>query len=224
LDIELSVGAGTLAIVGPNGAGKSTLLRCLLGAHPVLEGRVIADGAVLCDTATKRSLPVEERRLAYVPQNCALFPNMTARQNLEFARSCQREGPPSSVIDALMDDLGILSLSDRRAPALSGGERQRVALARALVQRPRALLLDEPTAALDAQSRQQVRDHLSRHLRALGIPTLLVTHDEQEARQLATDVMVLDAGKVIERGTWSRAFGSGTPAFVRGTARGGDAT
>src|SRR5215469_12589387 len=145
LDIQLSLSPGPTALVGPNGAGKSTVLRAILGAVPVRRGRIVLDGQTLLDTASGISLPTEERRVAWVPQEYALFPHLTVLENVTFGVP----GPAGRArAGAVIDQLGLAPLRSRRPGALSGGERQKVALARALAAEPRAMLLDEPLAAL----------------------------------------------------------------------------
>src|SRR5215469_4107535 len=145
LDVQLSLARGPTALVGPNGAGKSTVLRAILGAVPVQRGRIVLDGQTLLDTARGISIPTEERRVAWVPQEYALFPHLTVLENITFGVP----GPAGRArAGAVMDQLGLAPLRSRRPGALSGGERQKVALARALAAEPRAMLLDEPLAAL----------------------------------------------------------------------------
>jgi molybdate transport system ATP-binding protein len=154
LEVQLSLARGPTALVGPNGAGKSTLLRAILGAVPVRRGRVVLDGNALLDTARGVSVPTEERRVAWVPQEYALFPHLTVLENVAFGVP----GPTGRTrAAAVMDQLGLTALGSRRPGALSGGERQKVALARALATEPRMLLLDEPLAALDADTREVTR-------------------------------------------------------------------
>jgi molybdate transport system ATP-binding protein len=173
LDVAFQTGNRTTAVVGPNGAGKSTLLACLLGARPLTRGRVVVGNVVLCDSKTGVNLPVESRRLAYVPQEYALFPHLTVWKNVAFALT-SHQGKNSSLergrrIEALLVELGVESLARRFPSTLSGGERQRVAIARALAMNPLGLLLDEPLAALDVHSRVQVREFLASYLGRLSI-------------------------------------------------------
>jgi molybdate transport system ATP-binding protein len=182
-------------------------------------GYLAVAGTVLCDSAQGICRPVESRRLAYVPQEYALFPHLTVRQNVAFAlgsgeRRCPRK-ERAGRIDAVLNELGIQSQGDRLPRTLSGGERQRVAIARALVTEPRALLLDEPLAALDVHSRKQVRDFLASYLSRLAIPTVLVTHDPTEAQLLARQLLVLECGRVSQGGTWEELAARPATTFVR---------
>ena len=184
LDVTLDTGDGTLVIVGPNGSGKTTLLSLLLGALPMNAGRIEVGGAVLFDRGQSIDLPVEGRRIGYVPQDYALFPHLTVRENVEFAfGSAAQEPPKREPIDVLLRQLELEPLSNRRPQTLSGGEQLRVALARALSVSPRALLLDEPLAALDVHARKSVRAFLAETLTRLKLPTVVVTRSESACRQ-----------------------------------------
>ncbi len=206
LDVELDTAPGTLVLVGPNGAGKTTLLSLLLGVMPVDRGRVTVGQTVLLDTATGVDVPVERRGLGYVPQDYALFPHLTVRQNVDFALASATPRPDRATraagVEALLADLGLEALADRRPETLSGGEKQRVALARALSVGPRALLLDEPLAALDVSSRREVRAFLGGLLERLALPAIVVTHDARDARGLGHRIAVLEAGQITQAGTW----------------------
>jgi molybdate transport system ATP-binding protein len=193
LQATLSLGAGPTVLVGPNGAGKSTLLRAILGAVPIRRGRIVLEGRTLLDTAGGVSLPSEERRVGWVPQEYALFPHLTVLENVSFGSP----GPPGRArARAVLDQLGLASLASRRPGMLSGGERQKVALARALAAEPRALLLDEPLAALDADTRETTRGLLAETLRRLAIPSLVVTHEMRDVVALGGPVVLLEAGRV----------------------------
>lgn len=197
LETALEVGESPVAVVGPNGAGKSTLLLAILGELSVDEGRVVLDGQPL------HLLPTEDRRIAYVPQDYALFPHLTAAANVEFALGCRpgpRRGRPERA-RALLDRVGALAYADRLPATLSGGERQRVALARALATEPRALLFDEPFAALDVEARDEVRAYLRARLAELRLPALIVTHDRADVEAIGAAVVVLEGGRVVQRGT-----------------------
>jgi molybdate transport system ATP-binding protein len=209
LDLELAfeVGAAPLAVVGPNGAGKSTLLLCLVGVVVPDQGKITVGEQTVFDHAAGVNLPPDERRIAYVPQDYGLFPHLSARQNVEFALGCRR--PIATAADrhrraqALLDRLGAIGYADHPPGALSGGQRQRVALARAMATDPRALVFDEPFAALDALARDEVRVYLRERLADLGLPAILVTHDPADASALGAEVLVLEAGRVTQRGSLS---------------------
>lgn len=218
LDVELDTGAGTLVIVGPNGAGKTSLLSLLLGALPMERGRVEVAREVLVDTEAGVELPLELRRLGYVPQDYALFPHMTVRENLDFALSSgarrMTKAERRERAAAVLKELGLEALVERHPASLSGGEKQRVALARALSVSPRALLLDEPLSALDAHTRREVRGVLARYLDQLELPTLVVTHDVTDARVLGQRIAVLEDGRLTQVGTWEELVGAPASRFV----------
>jgi len=190
-----------VGVVGPNGSGKSTLLRAIAGLEPITRGRIALDGRPLADDTV--DLPPQERAIGVVFQDHRLFPHLSVRDNIAFGpRSRGRSRAASRTLaDEWLARLDCARLADRRPSDLSGGESQRVALARALAQEPRALLLDEPTAALDAGARIEVRTELARHLAGLDIPTVLVTHDPIEALVMADRLVVLEKGRVAQTGT-----------------------
>jgi len=219
MNVTLSTETGSLAIVGPNGAGKSTLLSLLLGARPMASGKITIGETVLFDGDAGIDVPLEARRLGYVPQHYALFPHLNVEQQLRFALECGDEPLDASAmqqrIDTLLGELSLRELAARHVDTLSGGERQRVALARALSVNPRALLLDEPLSALDVHSRREVRGFLARTLEALALPTVVVTHDAQDARMLGRRIVVLEAGRITQAGTWDELLATPATDFVR---------
>jgi molybdate transport system ATP-binding protein len=186
------VGHETLALIGPSGAGKTSLLRAVAGLERPRAGRIARGPEVWFDAAGGRYLRPEQRAVGYLPQDYGLFPHLTVAGNVRFASG--RDRPD------LLERMGVSHLAGARPSELSGGERQRVALARALARDPRALLLDEPFAALDAITRAQVRDELAQTLGELRLPTLLVTHAYDDAAALADRVAVLDRGRVAQVG------------------------
>jgi molybdate transport system ATP-binding protein len=187
--LELSlVVERTVALVGPSGAGKTSALHVVAGLVRPSRGRVALDGEVWLDTARGvRRLP-EERSVGLVFQEYALFPHLSVRRNVAYAG---RE-----IADELLERFRLTHLAEARPGELSGGERQRVALARALAREPAVLLLDEPLAALDAHTRAEVRGELSELLGRLDLPTLLVTHDYEDAAALADEVGVVVEGSL----------------------------
>ncbi len=218
LELEIDTGPGTLVVIGPNGAGKTSLLSLLLGALPAERGRVSVGESLLLDTEAGVHVPLEARRLGYLPQDYALFPHLTVLQNVEFALGSAEPRLARSTraqrARGVLEELELETLGDRRTDALSGGERQRVALARALSAGPRALLLDEPLAALDVHSRREVRRFLREYLKRLALPTLLVTHDAADARELGLRIAVLESGKLTQTGTWDELAASPASRFV----------
>lgn len=218
IDAELDTGPGTLVLVGPNGAGKSSLLALALGVLPVEQGRISVGDSVLCDTARNINVPLEQRCVGYVPQDYALLPHLNVRENLEFALASasprQSRSDRTLRIDSLLEELGLAALREQRTQTLSGGERQRVALARALCVAPRALLLDEPLAALDVHSRRKVRAFLASYLAQLTLPTIVVSHDAADARRLGQRIAVLEGGKITQTGTWDELSARPCSRFV----------
>ena len=168
---------GTVALVGPSGAGKTSVLRAVAGLVKPPSGRIALDGDVWLDSATGLFRKPDERRVGLVFQEYALFPHMNVRQNIAYAGK--------SRADEYLERFRISHLAQARPNELSGGERQRVALARALARDPGVLLLDEPLSALDAHTKIAVRGELQELLREFGLPTLLVTHDYEDAVSLA---------------------------------------
>ena len=204
LDLDLEVSPGTVtAIVGPNGAGKSTTLRALAGLLRPTAGRVELGSRVLDDAASGHHVIPARRGIGVVFQDYLLFPHLSALENVAFgllARGAQRRDALSRA-GAWLDRLGLREFASSRPGALSGGQAQRVALARALVTEPSLLLLDEPLAALDAGARLDVRADLAGRLRGYGGATVMVTHDPVDAIALADDMVVLDEGRIVQRGT-----------------------
>jgi molybdate transport system ATP-binding protein len=204
LDAELDAGSGeVVAVLGPNGAGKSTCLRALAGLQPLDGGQVRLDGAVLEDVATGVRIPPEERGVGMVFQDHLLFGHLDAVDNVAFGLRCRGVGRRRSREVALdwLGRVGLASSAGSRPAALSGGQAQRVALARALAFGPRLLLLDEPLAALDARTRQEVRAALGRHLGAYDGAAVLVSHDPVDALVLADRIVVLEEGRVVQAGS-----------------------
>jgi molybdate transport system ATP-binding protein len=212
--VELPAHGGTTVIIGPNGAGKSTLLKSLLGVVTPDQGRIELGERVLFDAATGRDIPTEERRLGYVPQRYALFAHLDVKRNVGYGIRGLGRRERDARARELLDELHIAHLADRRISALSGGEAQRVALARALAIGPQALLLDEPMAALDAGARRKVRTFLRERLEASSLPTVIVSHDIEDAKVLADRVAVIDSGKVAQLGTFEEIESQPATEFV----------
>jgi len=214
LAARVEVERGCLALAGPSGAGKTTLLRIAAGLLRPARGTVRCDGDVWLDTAAGADLPPERRRCGVVFQHYALFPHLSARDNVAYGLRRLPRPERRRRAAELLERFGLAERAGARPRDLSGGERQRVALARALAPRPRALLLDEPLSALDARTRAGARRELASLLRGAGVPVLLVTHDFAEAAQLADEVAVLDAGRIVQRGAPAALALSPASAFV----------
>lgn len=205
--LELAVGAGrrrvaasvdlapgrTLVVVGPSAFGKSTLVRVIAGLARPLSGDISFGGHGWVDTARALFVPPAARRVGYVPQEQAVFPHMTVAGNVRFGADRAGRDARTAVSRAIeLCDLG--AIEDRRAVHLSGGERQRVAIARALASRPRLLLLDEPFCSLDDAARRALRRRVKEHCAASAIPSVLVTHDLEEAREVGDFMLRLTDG------------------------------
>lgn len=193
MDLEVERGA-FVAMLGPSGCGKTTTLRMVGGFV------VPSSGCVLLAGRDITHAPVWARNFGFVFQSYALFPHMTAADNVGFGLKARRIGRAERVrrIAAALDMVGLGSLAKRYPAELSGGQQQRVALARALVIEPDVLLLDEPLSNLDAALRAEMRDEIARLQRRLGITTLFVTHDQEEALSLSDLVVVMDRGQLVE--------------------------
>jgi molybdate transport system ATP-binding protein len=206
LDVELSIGGETVALVGPSGAGKTTVLRAIAGLRRPDRGRIALGHRAWFDATAGVDLPPERRSVGLVFQEYALFPHLTVRANVGFGGATR--------VDELLERFGIGRLADVKPANLSGGERQRVALARALARDPEVLLLDEPLSALDAHTRAVVRGQLQDLLGELGLPSLLVTHDFGDAAALADRIGVVIDGRLRQLGTAHELTEHPADAFV----------
>ncbi len=209
--VNLSMAPGEfIALLGPSGCGKTTVLRALSGLESISDGRILVDGADVANT------PVNRRDIGMVFQAYSLFPHMTVRQNVEFGLQMRKVDAASRRARAAeaLEMVGLGRLGARYAHQLSGGQQQRVALARALVTRPRVLLLDEPLSALDAKVRVQLRDEIRRIQTDLGITTLFVTHDQEEALAVADRVAVMRDGNIEQVGTPEDVYTQPATSFV----------
>jgi ABC-type sulfate/molybdate transport systems ATPase subunit len=203
---------GVVALVGPSGAGKSSVLSVIAGIVRPPHGRVALDDEVWLDSERGINLAPDRRRVGLVFQEYALFPHMTVRQNVAYGGR--------SRVDELLERFELAGLAAARPAALSGGERQRVALARALAREPGVLLLDEPLASLDSRTKASVRAELAALLPELGLPTLIVTHDYEDAVALAGRVGVLVAGELTRPADAFVASFTGANVLAGRAARG----
>jgi molybdate transport system ATP-binding protein len=192
--------ARVIGLFGPSGSGKTTLVNMIAGLVRPDRGVIAIDGDRLDDTAAGICVPTHLRRIGYVFQDARLFPHLSVRQNLDYGRRMNRltrDAAEEARIIRLLDIDGLLG---RRTGKLSGGERQRVALGRALLSRPRLLLLDEPLGALDAARKQDILPYLVRLRDEAGVPMVYVSHDAEEMRQVATDVALVEHGRITAFG------------------------
>ena len=198
LDVRFTAGNGITSLLGASGCGKSMTLKCIAGIEKPDEGRIELDGRVLFDSEAHINLPPQARRVGYLFQNYALFPNMTVRQNILCGLN--REKDRGVREDRLRDMLRMMQLEglEERKPAqLSGGQQQRVALARILVNDPQILLLDEPFSALDSNLRDSLKVELRDLLKRFGREVLMVTHDRNEAYNMSREIAVMDGGRLL---------------------------
>lgn len=211
--IDLSIAPGEfVALLGPSGCGKTTMLRCLAGLEQPTSGRILVGGEDVS------SVPVNKRDMSVVFQAYSLFPHMTVAQNVGFGLEMRKVGKAeraTRVAEAL-ELVGLGHTAERFAHQLSGGQQQRVALARALVTRPRALLLDEPLSALDAKVRVRLRDEIKAIQVELGITTIFVTHDQEEALAVADRVAVMREGVIEQLGAPEDLYRRPQTPFVAG--------
>jgi putative spermidine/putrescine transport system ATP-binding protein len=209
--INIALGEGEfLSMLGPSGCGKTTALRLVAGFDRPNEGRIIVDGKDITGVAPNK------RDMGMVFQAYSLFPNMTARQNVEFGLRIRGRDKTqrSKRVDELLELVGLGHAGDRFPHQLSGGMQQRVALARALAIEPRVLLLDEPLSALDAKVRVQLREEIRRIQLELGITTLYVTHDQEEALAISDHVAVMYGGVIEQMGTPAEMYTAPRTPFV----------
>ena len=200
LDVSFRLEAGITILFGASGAGKTTLLDCIASLATPDAGRIVLGDRVLFDSARRISVPALQRRIGYVFQDLALFPHLSAEQNVAYGLARVKAAERKRRVEESLRSMGILEFRDRRPTQLSGGQRQRVALARALVTEPSILLLDEPLAALDLPVRMKIADDLRRCIRNLPIPVLYVTHSRDEVFMLGENMLVLEQGQLITEG------------------------
>ncbi|MCL6638036.1 MAG: ATP-binding cassette domain-containing protein [Alicyclobacillus sp.] len=196
LTVRATVPPGITALVGPSGSGKTTLLRCLAGLIRPADGFIHLNGRLLFAAAAGVFLPPEQRQVGYVPQQYGLFPRLRVADNVAYGLQARRVPAVERRrrVQTILERMGIAHLADRLPYQLSGGEAQRVALARAFVLEPDYVLLDEPLAALDPETRQHIRQFMRQVLLESGCPVLCVTHDPQDVQAMADRVLTLQAG------------------------------
>jgi molybdate transport system ATP-binding protein len=200
--VRFEAAGGVTALFGPSGSGKTTVINMIAGLLKPDRGSITLDGSVLYDSAAGIDLPPYRRRIGYVFQDGRLFPHMSVRQNLNYGR--RLSGQPRAETEAefarVVAMLDIGRLLDRRTRLLSGGERQRIAIGRALLMRPRLLLFDEPLASLDGGHKREILPYLIRLRDEASVPMVYVSHTAAELRRIATQVVRLDAGRVVATG------------------------
>ncbi len=201
--VDINIPEGKIVtLLGPSGCGKTTTLRCLAGFENANEGKIWIGEQLIFDSKQNINLSPQKRDMGMVFQSYAVWPHMSVFENIAFPlriRKVSRNEIEEKVMRA-MNMVGIEELKDRLPSAISGGQQQRVAFARAIVYEPAVLLLDEPLSNLDAKLREQMRFEILELQRKIGITTVYVTHDQEEAMVLSDEVLVMDFGKVIQRG------------------------
>jgi sulfate transport system ATP-binding protein len=212
-DVSVDVDSGSLvALLGPSGSGKSTLLRLIAGLEQADTGRIWITG----EEATDRT--VQDRQVGFVFQHFALFKHRTVRQNVAFGLELRRwkKEAIKRRVDELLDLVQLKGYGSRFPSQLSGGQRQRVALARALAVQPRVLLLDEPFSALDAKVRKELRAWLRNLHDEMHVTTVIVTHDQEEAMEVADRIVVMNEGRIEQIGTPAEIYDQPASPFVMG--------
>jgi len=200
LRVSLRSDSQRLVILGPSGAGKSLLLKAIAGLMTPEQGHVRLGGCTLFDSAARINMAPQRRRMAYLFQDYALFPHLNVRQNIAFGLRRGWLNPPRrtdhAAVEHWLDAFELRAVAEQYPAELSGGQRQRTALARALIAEPRALLLDEPFAALDAHLRRHMRAELDTLQRRLQVPMLFISHDPEDAEAFGDQVLYLDNGRL----------------------------
>jgi molybdate transport system ATP-binding protein len=201
IDVEFDAPASFTMLLGPSGGGKTTVLNCIAGLARPDSGRIAVGSRLFFDSEAHVDLPVAERRIGYVFQNLALFPHLTVEQNIQYGIIKLTDDERRARTMALVDSFRITHLLGIKPNQISGGERQRVALARSLVTDPVVLLLDEPLSALDLSTKATILDDLREWNQSHRIPIVYVTHSPEEAFALGEHVVVVEAGRVIAKGS-----------------------
>ena len=210
-NVDFGIEKGKLiGLLGPSGSGKTTILRMIAGLETPDSGEIIIDGKVVND------VPASERGIGFVFQNYALFRYMTVYDNVAFGLKVQKVDKKKihARVMELVKLVGLEGLEKRYPSQLSGGQRQRVAFARALAPNPQVLLLDEPFAAIDAKIRQELRSWLKEMIEKLGITSIFVTHDQDEAIEVADEIIITNAGQIEQKGTPVEVYRNPETAFT----------
>lgn len=201
--VTLDAQAGEIVcLLGQSGCGKSTLLKLIAGILPVQKGDIYLDDKPLCSSS--HHLPPEKRPVGLVFQEGALFPHLTVAQNISFGVKDKAKHP--KIVSELLEQIGLEGLGERFPHTLSGGQQQRVAVARALAPQPKVILMDEPFASIDILTRRRLREETRRLLKARNCITILVTHDPEEAVEVADRIAVMESGQISQHGTAEQLY------------------
>ncbi len=211
--INLTVAAGEIVcLLGASGSGKSTLLRVVAGLEPLQDGVIRFNRRTLAQPGAEP--PAEARNFGLVFQDHVLFPHMTIAENVGFGLHSLAADERAQRVQQQLNSVGLAAYGERYPHTLSGGQQQRVALARALAPRPGLMLLDEPFASVDSTLRRRLREDTRRALRAANVPAIVVTHDAQEAMELADRIAVIGAGSIVQTGTPQQVWQQPVDRFV----------
>jgi molybdate/tungstate transport system ATP-binding protein len=197
-DVSLEVAEGEyFVLLGPTGAGKTVLLEVIMGFHYPDKGKVLLNDQNITN------LQIDKREIAYVPQNCPLFPHMNVFENVEFGLKMRRVAPKerNETVKKMLEAMSLEQMAKAMPSTLSGGERQKVVLSRVLITEPKIVLLDEPLTSIDAETSRNLRNELKRINREFNVAFLHVTHDQMEAFSLASKVAIMMEGKIVQAGT-----------------------
>jgi molybdate transport system ATP-binding protein len=200
VNVSFTSDTAATALFGPSGAGKTSVINMIAGLLKPERGRIVLGDDVLFDSATGINVPAWRRRIGYVFQEGRLFPHFSVRRNLDYARWISGHTRNPNQFSHVIEMLDVGHLLDRRPGKLSGGERQRVAVGRALLMQPRLLLLDEPLASLDTARKHDILPYLERLRDEARVPLIYVSHNAAEIKRIASRVVRLDSGKVVETG------------------------
>ncbi len=216
-NVSFEVESGSiLTLLGPSGCGKTTTLRMIAGLQRPDAGEIYVGNRLVTSVARGIYLPPDKRRMGMVFQSYAIWPHMNVFENIAFPLRGKRQ-PPAEIRDKVMtilQSLGLEGLHDRQAPLLSGGQQQRVALGRALVSDPEVLLLDEPFSNLDARRRDEMRFELKEVQARVGVTTIFITHDQNEAMLLSDRILVVNGGHIVQEGTPEAIYKRPSTRFV----------
>jgi molybdate transport system ATP-binding protein len=208
LDVNTTLKKGDLTVLfGKSGAGKSTILKMIAGLMEPSNGKIVINDEIWFDKNKKINLPPQKRKVGFVFQDYALFPNMSVKENLEYALDDKKK---KTKVDEILEITELSALAKEKPQTLSGGQSQRVALARALVREPKILLLDEPLSALDFAMRSKLQDELIKIQHYFKLTTILVSHDISEVYKLSNYVLELEEGQIKKQGTANEIFGGNT--------------
>jgi len=214
-DVSFNVGKGEIVgLLGPSGCGKTTILRCISGLEDIDAGEILLDGKVVTSPKNKIFVPPEKRRLGFVFQSYALWPHMTVRQNISYCLKGFSSDEKERRIRSSLELVGLTDVGNRYPSQLSGGQQQRVALARSLSYEPSVVLLDEPLSNLDLKERERVRGELRALLKKIGITSVFVTHDQEEAFVISDRVVLLNHGQIMQQGSPEELYSKPADLFV----------